>query len=259
MTNSSDFNRYGQELERLLPLRTSPIAVKMLEKEADIPAGAIRPKKDRGIHIAQCQAFAMSRRQKETVAMLKEDNWCFAALIAYGLVDKPDDPEFQQFVSFPTFERDKYIGIVSAPLPTANFEPDVVLIYSNPAQLRGMLMPTHFRNEEAKVDSHFFPPACAYQIVPVMSSGQLMVTLPDIGDYHRALAAEDEVVLSVPGDKMAKLVEGVREFEEGEMREFFSYARANMYMLPDFPHPPMYQTLFKRWGLYEDKGEGGQS
>jgi len=246
MTTLSGFNQYGEELERLLSLRTSPLAVKMLEKEEDIPAGAVRPNKDRGIHVAQCQAFAMSRRQKESVAMLREDNWCFAALIAYGLVDKPEDPELQQFVSFPTFERGKYVGIVSAPLKTANFEPDVVLIYSNPAQLRSMLLPTHFKNEEAHVDCHLFPPACAYQIVPVMRSGQFMVTLPDIGDYHRALATEDEIVLSVPRDKMGKMVEGVREFEEGE----FSYGHANMYMQHDFPQPEFYQMLFKRWGLY---------
>jgi uncharacterized protein (DUF169 family) len=247
MTTLSELNRCGQELESLLLLRTSPLAVKMLEKEADIPAGAIRPFKDRGIHIAQCQAFAMSRRQRETVAMLKEDNWCFAALIAYGLVDKPEDPELQLFVNFPTFERDKYVGIVSAPLKSANFEPDVVIIYSNTAQLRNMMLTLHHRDKESLVDCHLFPPACAYQVVPVMQNGQLMVTLPDPGDYHRALAGEDEIVLSLPPDKMAWLVEGVRELEKGD----FSYARASMYMLHDFPHPEFYQMLFKRWGLYK--------
>jgi uncharacterized protein (DUF169 family) len=246
MTTLSEYNRYGEDLEKLLILRTSPLAVKMLETEADIPEGAIRPAKDRSIHIAQCQAFALSRRQKLTVAMLKEDNWCFAALIAYGLVDKPDDPEYQRFLAFPTFERDKYIGIVSAPLRTANFEPDVVVIYSNTSQLRSLLMPTHFLSEEAKVNCHLFPPACSYQIVPVMETGQLMVTLPDPGDYTRALAGEDEIILSVPRDKIGMLVEGVGQMEEGE----FGYSRASMYMLHDFPHPIMYQTFFKRWGLY---------
>ena len=43
----------------------------MLEKEEDIPEGAFRPKRDKGIHLAQCQAFAMSRRDGITVAMLK--------------------------------------------------------------------------------------------------------------------------------------------------------------------------------------------
>ncbi len=249
MTTLKDFNRCGEELERLMLLRTSPIAVKMLKTEGDIPQGSIRPYRDRGIHIAQCQTFAMSRRQKETIAMLKEDNWCFAALIAYGLVDKPKDPELQLFVDFPTFERDKYIGIVSAPLGTANFAPDVVIIYSNPAQLRNMLLPFHFGGEEGLVDYHFFPPACAYQIIPVMSTGHLMVTLPDPGDYHRALAAEDEIILSVPVDKLIRLLDGIKEVEKGD----FAYNKASMYMQADFPQPEFYQMLFKRWGLY---GEG---
>ncbi|MBN1176801.1 MAG: DUF169 domain-containing protein [Dehalococcoidales bacterium] len=249
MTTLKEFNKYGEDLERLLILRTSPLAVKMLEKDSDIPEGAVRPWKDRGIHIAQCQAFALSRRQKETIAMLKEDHWCFAALIAYGLVDKPEDPEFQRFLDFPTFPRDKYVGIVSAPLKTANFEPDVVVIYSNTSQLRNLLMPSHFIGEEEKLAYHFFPPACAYQVVPVMENGGMMVTLPDPGDYTRALAGEDEIILSVPKDKMEELVKGVRQMEEGD----FGYAKAIMYMQGDFPHPPMYQTFFKRWGLY---GEG---
>jgi uncharacterized protein (DUF169 family) len=252
MTTLSEFNRYGEDLERILLLRTSPMAVKMLEKEEDVPDGAIRPKRDRGYHIAQCQAFAMSRRQKDTVAMLKEDNWCFAPLIAYGLVDKPDDPELQQFVSFPTFERDRYVGIVSAPLRTANFEPDVVLIYSNTAQMRSLFLPVHLKGG-AQVNSCFFPPACAYQVVPVMSDGQFMVTLPDPGDYQRALAGEDEIILSVPKDKIEEMVTGIRQSEEGESKKYFSYTHTNMLMLHDFPQPEFYQRLFARWGL--DKGE----
>ncbi len=82
MTSLSDWNKYGEELRKCLILRTSPIAAKMLEKETDIPKEAIRPKKDRGYHIAQCQAFAFSRRDGTTVAMPKEDHWCPTALIA---------------------------------------------------------------------------------------------------------------------------------------------------------------------------------
>ena len=87
MTTLNEFNNFGEELEKLLLLRTSPIAIKFLEKEEDIPEGAIRPKRDQGVHLAQCQAFALSRRKRQTVAMLKEDNWCWAPLIGYGLVN----------------------------------------------------------------------------------------------------------------------------------------------------------------------------
>ena len=69
MTADNEYNRCGEELEELLGLKTSPLAVKMLEKEADIPPEAIRPKKDRSYHLAQCQAFSLSRKDKETISM----------------------------------------------------------------------------------------------------------------------------------------------------------------------------------------------
>jgi uncharacterized protein (DUF169 family) len=59
VTTFREYNTLGEELEKLSILRTSPLAIKMLQKESDIPEGAIRPKRDRHYHIAQCQAFAM--------------------------------------------------------------------------------------------------------------------------------------------------------------------------------------------------------
>lgn len=177
--------------------------------------------------------------------MLKEDNWCFAPLIAYGLVAKPDDPSIERFTSFPSLKEGKYIGIVSAPLRTANFEPDLVLIYSNTAQLRTMLIPSHNFGEEALVNSHFFPPSCAYTVVPVLSNNQYLVALPDPGDYTRALAGEDEIILSVPRDKMEELISGLMQSEERKQ----GYTSSTVLMQSDFPQPQFYKRLFRRWGL----------
>ena len=47
-----------------------PLAVKMIEREKDIPTETQRPLKDFGYHISQCQAFAMSRRSKMSIAVL---------------------------------------------------------------------------------------------------------------------------------------------------------------------------------------------
>lgn len=176
--------------------------------------------------------------------MLEEDHWCFAPIIAYGHEDKPEDQELQLFLQFPTFPRDKYIGIVSAPLRTANFEPDVVIIYSNTTQLRNMINPLSFANKDA-VEYCFFPPACAYQVIPVMENGKYMITLPDPGDYMRALADEEEIIISVPVARMEEFVTGIRNMLENE----WGYERSGMYMLHDFPQPPFYQMLFQRWGL----------
>jgi uncharacterized protein (DUF169 family) len=249
MTTLKEYNSYGEEIEKLLLLRTSPIAVKMLEREEDIPEGAIRPRRDQGVHYAQCQAFTMSRRHRATVAMLKEDNWCWAPPIAYGLVEKPDDPFIQGHAMFPCFEPGKYIGIVTAPLRTASFEPDVILVYSNTAQLRSMLMAVK-QQERSLVTSEFDPiGSCAFSIVPVITTGQYRITLPDPGECARAFAGEDEIIFSVPGAKLAGLVQGLRQSEERKM----GYTHSSVEMRPDFPRPEFYQKLYKLWGLDVEK------
>ena len=265
MTTLYELSSYGEDLERLLLLRTSPIAVKLLEREEDIPEGAIRPKRDRGVHLAQCQAFAMSRRQRATVAILKEDNWCWSPVIGFGLVEPPDfflkgQITFPRMVASleaaknlaetsPRLEYGKYIGVVSAPLKTAHFSPDLVIIYGNSAQLRSLLLAIKYK-EGYQVTSTFDPiDSCVYSIVPVILTGQCRITMPDPGDYERALAGEDEIIFSVPIDKLEELILGIRHLEEIGL----GYSHFVQEMRPDFPRPEFYKKLFKMWGLDVEK------
>jgi uncharacterized protein (DUF169 family) len=246
VTTIIEYNRYGEDLERLLRLRTSPIAVKMLEKEAEIPEGAIRPKRDRGYHITQCQAFALSRREKETIAMLKEDNWCPGPLMAYGIVERPQVPDSQAAESTPydSFEHGKYVGIVTAPLITTTFEPDLVIVYSNNSQLRNMLL--SMRNEERKlIHSYFFPWSCAYSVVNPILTGEYWIVLPDPGEYERALGSEDEVMFSIPKQKLEGFMSEFKVAQNGH----WGYTRSNLMIRPDFPLPEIYKNMFKTWGM----------
>ena len=261
MTTLDELNSYGEDLERLLLLRTSPIAVKLLEKEEDIPEGAIRPKRDRGMHLAQCQAFAMSRRQRATVAMLKEDNWCWGPVIGFGLAEPPEfflegQITFPRMVASleaaknlaetsPRLEYGKYIGVVSAPLKTAQFKPDLVIIYGNSAQLRSLLLAMKYK-EGYQVTSTFDPiDSCVFSVVPVILTGQCRMTLPDPGDYERALAGEDEIIFSVPTDRLQELMLGLRHLDEIKI----GYTHFVQEMRPDFPRPEFYKKLFRMWGL----------
>ena len=233
-------NKFGEELENGLLLRTSPLAVKMLEKEADIPKGAFRPKKDGGYHLAQCQAFGMSRREGKTVAMLKEDHWCPTALEAYGLVDNTGG-FFGE--SYQRFETGKYVGIVSAPLKSATFIPDVVLVYMSPAQLRGALLPMNFSGSD-QVKTELFLPSCGHAIVDPIKTGKYVVVLPDPGEYQRGLAAEDEMILAVPKQKIQAFMAMLKP--NGKM---YSHRDQFMSMKPDFEQPSFYKQKFKQWGL----------
>jgi len=246
MTPLKKFNSYGEDLEKHLMLRTYPIAAKMLESESDIPEGAVRPKKDRGYHLSQCQAFALSRRDGTAIAMLKEDHWCPAAPLAYGNVPQTNDTN-QQGQSYDRFPYGKYVGIVTAPLKNASFIPDVVIIWSNNAQLRALILSMD-RTESSQINSRFLPPSCSYAVVNPIQDGKCWVVLPDPGEYERGVGTEDEMMFSVPAAKMETLIAGLRKSEEG----YFAYRNHHPFVRPDFPRPDFYRAMFKSWGLDAD-------
>jgi uncharacterized protein (DUF169 family) len=218
----------------------------MLEKEKDIPGGAFRPKKGHGCHLAQCQAFALSRRDRLTVAMLKEDNWCPGPVVAYGLVPKPDAPAGGA-VENARFEYGKYIGILTAPLGKADFEPDAVIIYCDTNQLRIILLALE-TEEKPLVKYNFFPISCSNSVVPVILNGEYWINLPDPGEYARALTIAGEMIFSLPAEKLAGLTVKLRQFGKNES----GFQHEHMMMMPDFPQPELYRTVFEKWGMDHD-------
>jgi uncharacterized protein (DUF169 family) len=237
-----DFNRDGAELVKRLSLATSPVAIKALRAESEIPPGALRPRRDRYWHLAQCQAFALSRRNQETVAMLKEDNWCLAPLIAYGQVHKMQEP-LTHAPDYDCFDYGKYIGILSAPLESAEFTPDVVIIFGDTNQLRHLMMALR-NNERQYVGGNYFPPSCAHAVVSPMLTGQYRVILPDPGEYVRALTQAGEMMFALPGTKLGLLVEDLKKYQETSI-----FAHDRMFIRPDFPQPDIYKQCFKAWGM----------
>ncbi len=261
MTDLEKMNKYGEEIEQLLRLKTSPIAIKFIENEDEIPEGAVRPKKDMGVHLAFCQALAMSRREGKTMAMLKEDHWCWAPLIAYGLVDSSAisfdgddiDPEMKGILEWvkglsdalPSFPVRKYTGVMSAPLKTAEFVPDAVMIYSNNGQLRGMIMALKFgKGISPEADLEAFD-SCVYALVPLFKNGKYRVTFPDPGEYERAAVGEDKVIFSMPAEKLDEFVEALRNVDKMGQ----GYTGLKKGMQGDFPRPEFYDVIFKTAGL----------
>jgi uncharacterized protein (DUF169 family) len=257
--STATFNKYGADLEKMLFLRTYPIAIKMLKSESEVPEAAIRPKKDRGEHYAMCQAFALVRRQGMTLAMFIEDHWCFEPIISYGLVETPQD-YLEGFTNL-FFIADKeaaerharkmarlpvgeYAGMVLGPLKTANFVPDLTMIYCNTAQLRHLLLSLRYLHG-TQVNSTIDPiGSCVHSVVPSILNDECYITVPDPGDFERAGAQDDEMILTVPTKRLKELMDGVYHFEKGMAFRNFNYS-----VQPDFQQPPFYQEYFKRWGL----------
>lgn len=194
--------------------------------------------------------------------MLTEDHWCWAPLIGFGLVGFHEGHESfpvmcrffgiedaeaaKNFAkNFPRLEYGKYLGLVMAPLKSAAFAPDVVLIYANPDQLKRLFLAVKYKRGEL-VTSHFDAlDSCVYSTVPVMQDGQYRITFPDPGEIERALAEDEEVIFSVPPARLRELISGL-EFLDG--RKMGNWQRA-AHLQPDHPRPDFYRQLFRIWGL----------
>lgn len=192
--------------------------------------------------------------------MLKEDHWCYLPVISLGLAEPPDFfLEGKSFLKWlgdldtakklagmlPRLEFGKYIGSVSAPLRSANFEPDLVVIYCNTNQLRCLLSGMKYKEGYIVTSSLDPSGACLYCTVPSIQTGDCQVTVPCGGDRANALAQDDEMIFTVPTKRLEDLMFGLNRFDEMGS----GYARFAPQMRPDYPQYEAYKKVGKMMGL----------
>jgi len=257
-----EYNKAGWELEQLLTLRFSPIAMKVLYEGDPIPEGTVRPVEGGMGHIAMCQAFAKVRRERAALTMLKEDHWCVWPLVSYGMVkiEEEDYPNLgtKLFVKDPVkgeaYFRNDYprlnitkpvVGLSMAPLRSCTFEPDLICTYCRPAQIRSFQMAAKFHSGkmlELKLDP---VDSCVHSTIPVLNGQDYNITFPDPGEYERALAGEDEVMFTMKAEKLPEILQGIGVL----VKAGFGYKELVMDMPTDFPRPKFYNDMFEKWGL----------
>lgn len=265
MQTIEQFNNLADRLQELLRLRCSPIAMKVLYAEDEIPEGSLRPQRDLGGHLAMCQAFGMVRRERKALTMLKEDHWCVWPLVSYGLVElDADDLDYMGHKLFfadqekgVAFLRDQYprlrtdrrpIGFALAPLETANFIPDLISIYCLPSQLRTIMMGVRFLTGEMLDVSFDSVDSCVHSTIPVMNGKAFNITIPDPGDFERSLTCEDEMIFTLRGEKLEALTETM----ESLASRGFGYKNMAYKLTLDHPRPKFYNDMFRKWGLDTD-------
>jgi uncharacterized protein (DUF169 family) len=229
----------------------------MLRSPDEVPEEALRPVRDFGKCMSTCQTFALSRRFGETVAQLFEDMWCPEPVIGFGLAEPPQFffegktryPDGVKSLEaganwareFPRFEVGKYVGVVSAPLTTASFEPDVAIIYCDSAQLLRLLLGLAYedgRDIETVLGGHS---ACVYAVVPAMLKGECQASVPCRGDRGRAGTQDYEMIFTIPRDQIARVVEGLEQPGTASVPTKFS-------MNPEYGLSPGYAEIARQMG-----------
>jgi len=212
-----------------LRLKTFPVAVKFLKNKAEIPEKVRRPTTSLGKRIAICQAITIARNYGWTMALAREDVICVPAAIAFGFSDSSDQPAslaglfseinfsqnfelgMKETSSMARFERGEIEAILSAPLEKASFEPDVILIYGNPAQVMRLNQAWSYMTGE-RVSGHFGGKVeCDEYLIAPFKTQSARVVIPGQGERIFAGTQDDEMVFAFPGKFLFELADALKE------------------------------------------------
>ena len=261
-----DLKTFTREVETHVRPATFPVAAKLLRPDEPVPEKAKRPHRDFKIQIAICQAIAMARRYGWMVAVGEEDVNCVLTKTVFGLAPLTEhftsghlacgmyvETEAAGARTEAATERlpeGKYKHLLVAPAARAEFVPDAVVIYGNPAQVMRLVTAALWKRGGALTSSFTGRIDCSDEIIRPVLSGDYQVILPCYGDRVFAQTEDGEMAFSLPGSKMEELVTGLEGTHKGGIR----------YPIPTFlrytpQYPEHYYELEKIWAA----GESGKS
>jgi dephospho-CoA kinase len=198
-----------------------------------------------------CQLITLVRNSDWTVGADAEDFLGPTCPSMLGLIDTPSlykDGTFRSIVwmktkengkkaeaSIPRLPLGKYEAVAMAPLVYNPFEPDIVLIYANPAQM--MLLINSLQFEEYEVMQFFCvgESSCSDAIARCYLTGKPALTIPCYGERRYGHAQDEDLVMAVPAGMMEKALRGMETLYRRGIRYPISYAGAEGDVARAFP------------------------
>jgi uncharacterized protein (DUF169 family) len=254
----ADWTTKAEALNRLIRPLTFPIAVKLVGSADEFSEKTRRPSRDMGFRTNICVGMTMARKYGWTVRMTADDNACPIAAYTYGW-SEPEPETRKALVDFlivmkyaadenaaeTTMEaldqvklgKGKCAGVVFSPLERTKIDPDMVMIFCNPAQLMRLV---HGATQETgvMVQSVFSGRGgtCTEGVLQTFKTGQPKVVLPGNGDRVWAMVQDDEMVFTIPADWLDPVIRGLEATHQTGVR----------YPIPvDIRHAPLFPGQLK--------------
>lgn len=234
--------------------QTHLIAVKMLGSKDDIPGDAKDPLRDFGAALTLCQALALCRKEGLSLVLDKESQSCPIALVGLGFV-KPDAYLSGKYVlapvnqtaearqrmaeTLPRFSYGQFNCILLSPVSKAGFEPDVIMLYSNGAQVMRMIQAAVFASGESLSSRSTGSGGCLLPIVGSVLEGKCKYGVPGNGERRLGLIGDGELAFAMPRNRFEEVVKGLQLSHEGKQ----TYPISPGYLKTAYQMPPAYVEL----------------
>jgi len=255
MSTRSNWEKPVRALERLMRLKSFPIAFKLLEKKSDLAAIPFIRRMDHKSTL--CQMLNLVRNFDWTVGADADDFISTMCPSIIGLVDCPEyvkDGSFRSIVwtksradgrkyeeGVPRIPVGRYGAVALAPLVYNPFDPDLILIYANPAQMMLLINSLQFEKYEVMQFFCVGESSCSDAIARCYLTGKVSLTIPCYGERRYGHAQDDELVMALPPGMLDKALKGMESLYRRGIRYPISYAGAEANIARAFP------------GSYEDR------
>lgn len=258
----TEIKEVEQALNMYIRPLTFPVAIKMLTSEDEIPEKTRRPYQQLKKKVAICQGIGMARKLGWAVAMGKEDMQCSLGAAPFGFFKNIDlfnegnlaagmftaskevGKKEEDLVD--RFDYGVYSHILAAPLNRTVFEPDLLMIYGNPAQVMRLIQGALYKEGGAVQSSSLGRLGCA-SIITVIKNDECRYLVPGNGDRIFGMTQDFEMAFMVPASKVDTVLEGLAATHKAGIRypitSFFNF---------EGTFPPAYQEQMKIW---QEEGE----
>jgi uncharacterized protein (DUF169 family) len=249
-----DWAGLSDALDRLLRLKASPVAYKRLEKLQELDK--IPEVMPLGRHASFCQVPAMVRTMGLTISATR-DNFGERCARINGLALTTQkqvaweaesfantwfanvEEARKQMAAYPLVPAGE--AIVLAPLAAGKFEPDVVLIYANPAQMMLLMNGLQFKDYERFQFFFIGEGSCADGVAQCYTTGKPALAIPCMGERAFGAVTEDEMVMALPPKMVAKAVEGLQALKSRGI------GYPIMYLGPLCDPSPVLTQIYPKW------------
>ena len=221
-----------KRLNKYLRLSTFPVAVKLIEDLKDLENVKFLKKPENKLAI--CQLFSYARYYGWTMACDKEDNLCPLAEISLGFEEsnrlfeegaffigrynETKDAAKKTTASMPKIPFGKYNGILSGALGRVDFDPDLILIWGNSAQIMRIIQGYLWKKGGRVSMSTFCDGVCADTISNAILTGDLQIAFPCLGDRRFGMALDTDLIASIPMDIVNEIIEGMEKTHKAGTR-----------------------------------------
>jgi uncharacterized protein (DUF169 family) len=261
-----DLKKVNDELTTYLRPQTFPVAIRMFRHGEPLPEKAKRPARDFKKGFANCQTIDMVRRYGWTIALAREDSICSLGIIAMGfdkeltyyregnlcegMYTETAEAGARSEAAVDKLAHNQFHALVAAPLDRCDFQPDLICIYGNSAQVMRLVQAALWKRGGKLTSSFGGRIDCSEIIVTTLKTNECQVILPCSGDRIFGQTQDHEMAFTIPYGKIEEILEGLRGTHKGGIRypitQFMEY---------EGKFPPKYMQVNKMWDAGTEEGK----